>query len=96
MYCFVVVVVVVVCIIDLNDKTSGNILLIILILLIIFATILIISFILTLCVIKRICVTKKPSEDHNQQQTYEEITQCHRDIPMEENAAYGHITPSCN
>ena len=44
------------------------------------------------------CVAKKTSEseeDHNQQPTYEEITQTqyHQDtILMEENAAYGHIT----
>ena len=39
------------------------------------------------------CVTKKTSEeDHNQQPTYEEITQCHKEVLMEENAAYGHIT----
>ena len=63
-----------------------------LLLLIIVPTILIIIFVLTLCVIKRMGVANKTSEDHNQQPTYEEITQCPKDILMEENAAYGHIT----
>ena len=77
----------------LNDnKTSEEI--IILIPSIIFTTILIILFVLTLCAIKRrVCVAKKTlEEDHNQPPTYEEITQCHKDILMEENDAYGHIT----
>ena len=52
----------------------------------------IILFALTLCAIKRMCVAKKTDEDHiNQQPVYEEVTQCHKGIPMEENAAYGHI-----
>ena len=71
---------------------TGNTLLIILIPLIVFVTVLIMFFVLTLCTIKRMCVAKKTSEDLNQQPTYEEITQCHKDILMDENVAYGHIT----
>ena len=55
------------------------------------STILITLFVIILCALKRICVAKKTSkEDHNQQPTYEEITQYHKDnvIIMEENAAY--------
>ena len=80
--------------IGLSNKTSGNTLLIVLIPLIIFITILIIVFVLiiTLCAVKAMCVAKKTSEDHNQQPTYEEITQCHKEVQMEENTAYGHIT----
>ena len=37
------------------------------------------------------CVAKKISEDSNQQPTYEEIIQCRKDIPMDENTAYGNI-----
>ena len=45
----------------------------------------------------RVCVAKKTlDEDHNNEEpTYEDIVTvpCHQDIiPMEENAAYGHIT----
>ena len=81
------------CTIDLSNKTSGNTLLIILIPSIIFATISIMIFlVLLLCVIKRMCVAKKStSEDPNQQPTYEEITRCRKGIPMEENTAYGHV-----
>ena len=34
------------------------------------------------------CVIKKNSEDHNQEPTYDEITQYRKDIPMDENSAY--------
>lgn len=47
-----------------------------------------------ICAIKRMCVAKMTlEEDHTQQPVYEEITRCNKDniIPMEENAAYGHI-----
>ena len=72
--------------------SSVNSLLIILTPSIIVATTLIILFVLTLCDIKRMCVTKKTSkEDHSEQPTYEEITQCHKEILMEENTAYGYI-----
>ena len=44
----------------------------------------------------RMCVAKKTlDEDHsNEDPTYEDIIPCHQDnmIPLEENAAYGHIT----
>ena len=49
---------------------------------------------LTLCAIKRIilCEAKKTTvEDPNQQPTYEEIMQSHKDVLMEGNAAYGHV-----
>ena len=75
--------------IGLNNGTS--LLLIILIPSIIFPTILLILFIVTLCVIIRMCVAKKTLDDHNKEPTYEETTQSHKAIPMEENAAYGHI-----
>ena len=42
------------------------------------------------------CVTKKTLDDHNQEPTYEEIIRCHKAIPMEENAAYGHIITYTN
>ena len=78
-------------IIDLSNRTSWSTLLIIS--LTIVAIILIIVFALTICAITRMCVAKKISEeDQNQQPTYEEITQSHKEISMEENAAYGHIT----
>ena len=76
----------------MNNKTSVNTLLIILIPLISFTLIVIILLIL-LCAIIRVCVAKQlTSEDPNQQPTYEEITQDHIKISMEGNAAYGHIT----
>jgi hypothetical protein len=38
---------------------------------------------------------KTLDEDHiNQEPMYEEITQCRKEMPMEENTAYGHITTS--
>ena len=76
-------------------NTSESTLLAILIPLIIFVTILIILFVLLLCTcaIKRTCVAKNTlGEDHNQQPTYEEIIQYHKELSMEENAAYVHIT----
>ena len=75
--------------IGLNNGIS--LLLIILIPSTVFPTILLILFIVTLCVIKRTCLAKKTLDDHNKEPTYEEITQSHKAIPMEENAAYGHI-----
>ena len=53
----------------------------------------IILFVLFICAIKRTCVAKNTSEeDRNQQPTYEEIIQYHKEISTEENAAYAHIT----
>ena len=77
-----------------NASESEDTLLFVLIPSVTCATLLIIIIIivLTLCAVKRICVTKETSEDPNQQPTYEEITQCYKDILMEENAAYGNIT----
>jgi ABC-type siderophore export system fused ATPase/permease subunit len=71
-----------------GTKTSQSTLLISLTIL---ATILIIiSLALTICVIQRMCMAKKTSEeDRNQQPTYEDIIQSHKEIPMEENTAYG-------
>ena len=76
----------------MNNKTSeDSLLLIILIPSTIFSTIiLLVLFIVTLYVIIRMCVAKKNSGDHNQEPTYDEITQCRKDIPMDENSAYGH------
>ena len=73
--------------IDLDNRTSGNTVLIILLPLITFATILIILLALTVCAIKRICVTKNTSEENYNQQL-----ECHKGIRMEENVAYSHIT----
>ena len=80
-------------IIGLNNETfEDSLLLIILIPSTIFPTILLILFMVTLCVIIRTCMAKKTLDDPNQQPTYyDEITECHKAIPMEENAAYGHI-----
>ena len=78
----------------MNNKTSVNILLIILIPLISFALIVTIFSIL-ICAIIRVCVAKRStseSEDLNQEPTYEEITQDHIKISMEGNAAYAHVT----
>ena len=77
-----------------NNKTSMNILLIILIPLISFTLIVIVTiFSILLCAIIRVCVAKRStSEDPNQQPTYEEITQDHIKISMEGNAVYGHVT----
>ena len=73
--------------------TSESTLLVILTPLIIFVIILIILFVLLLCAIKRTCVAKNTlGEDHNQQPMYEEIIQYHKELSMEENAAYVHIT----
>ena len=77
-----------------NETSEDNILLIILIPSTIFPIILLISFIVTLCVIIRMCVAKKTlDEDHINEEPkyYEEITQCRKEIQMEENAAYGNI-----
>lgn len=76
--------------IDLNNRTSGNTVLIILLPLITFATILIILLALTLCAIKGICVTKNTSEENNYNQQLNYI-ESHKGIRMEENAAYSHI-----
>ena len=81
--------------IGLSNKTSGNTLTIILTPSVISATTLIILFfVLTLCATKRmiLCEAKKTTEDPNQQPTYEEIMQCHKDVLMEGNAAYDHVT----
>jgi hypothetical protein len=77
----------------LNNETSeDSLLLITLIPSTIFLIVLIILFVLTLCVTVRKCVDKKTlDEDITQEPTYEEITQCHKEMPMEENAAYGNI-----
>ena len=79
----------------MSNRTSWNTLLIIsltIVAIIIFLIILIISS-LTICAITRMCMAKKTSEkDQNQQPTYEEITQCHEEISVEENAAYDHVT----
>ena len=73
--------------IGLSNRTSWNTLLIIP-LTIVAIILIIIVFALTICAIKRMCVAKKTSEkDQNQQPTYEEITWCHKEISMEENAA---------
>jgi membrane protein implicated in regulation of membrane protease activity len=80
--------------IGLNNETSkDSLLLIALIPSTIFSIVLFILFVLTLCVIVRKCVDKKTlDEDHvNQEPTYEDITQCRKEMPMEENAAYGNI-----
>ena len=79
---------------DLRNTSPGNNLLTILAPSIISAIILIsLPLVLTLCAILRIYVTKETSlEDHNQQPTYEEISDHKDNIPMEENAAYENIT----
>ena len=84
------------------NKTSDSediLLLIILIPSTILSTIaiLFVILILTLFVVMRICVAKKTlDEDHsNEDPTYDDIVPCHQDniiIPLEENAAYGHVT----
>ena len=73
-------------IIGLNNETfEDSLLLIILIPSTIFSTILLILFIITLCVIIRTCMAKKTLDDHNQQPTYyDEITECHKAMSMEE------------
>ena len=79
----------------MNNKTSVNILLIILIPIISFTLIIVTIFLVLLCAIIRMCAAKQStSEDPNQQPTYEEImiTQDHIKISMEGNAAYAHIT----
>ena len=68
-----------------------TLLLIILIPSTIFSIISLMLFIITLCVVIRMCVAKKTSEDPKQQPVYEEIAQCRKDIPMDENTAYSNI-----
>ena len=81
---------------SMNNKTSVNTLLIILIPVISFTLIIVTIFLVFLCAIIRMCAAKQStSEDPNQQPTYEEImiTQDHNIIiSMEGNAAYAHIT----
>ena len=77
----------------MNNKTSVNILLIILIPLISFTFIFIVFSVLPICAIKRKCKKLTSElEDPNQQPTYEEITQDHIKISMEGNTAYAHVT----
>lgn len=73
--------------------TSENNLVIILIPSITFGTIILITIIsvIVLCAIKRMCLVQKTSEDPNQQPIATIITQRHKEIPMEENAAYAHV-----